>query len=175
MNKTPDEIKKELNEYFNLDEVKRHIQCCIDTKECLFYTFFKEGCDKRTFAKLMKGAVQQLEAQVPRWISVKDRLPENEKTVLISATRKGVNGKCWHVVMTAFYTDGNLHTEDSSFAWDCEYAPLEYCEETDDYIIPEGWWEAVECGDEFSAVDLFVTHWMPLPEPPEEEENERES
>lgn len=63
MNKTPDKIKKGLNEYFNLDEVKRHIQCCIDTEECLFCTFFKEGCDKRTFAKLMKGAVQKLEAE----------------------------------------------------------------------------------------------------------------
>ena len=63
MNKTSDKIKKGLNEYFNPDEVKRHIQCCIDTEECLFCTFFKEGCDKRTFAKLMKEAVQQLEAE----------------------------------------------------------------------------------------------------------------
>lgn len=105
----------------------------------------------------------------PKWISVKDRLPENEETVLISAVRKCANGKHWNVVMTAFYTDGKLHTEDSSFAWDSDCVEMEYCEETDDYIIPEGWWEAVECGDEFSAVDLFVTHWIPLPEPPKEE------
>lgn len=153
--KTPDEIKKGM-------ECRRQVNCPGDI--CPYY------CEEDCIANMSGDAfniVRQLEAQVPKWISVKERLPENEKTVLISATRKGVNGKCWHVVMTAFYTDGNLHTEDSSFAWDCEYAPLKYCEETDDYIIPEGWWEAVECGDEFSAVDLFVTHWMPLPEPPE--------
>ena len=44
-------------------EHNRHIQCCIDTEECLFCTIFKEGCDKRTFVKLMKEAVQQLEAE----------------------------------------------------------------------------------------------------------------
>lgn len=108
-------------------------------------------------------------SMISRWISVKDRLPENEETVLISAVRKCANGKHWNVVMTAFYTDGKLHTEDSSFAWDSDCVKMEYCEETDDYIIPEGWWEAVECGDEFSTVDLFVTHWMPLPEPPKGE------
>lgn len=116
----------------------------------------------------VEPANMMLEADRMRWISVKDRLPENEETVLISAVRKCANGKHWNVVMTAFYTDGKLHTEESSFAWDCECVEMEYCEETDDYIIPEGWWEAVECGDEFSAVDLFVTHWMPLPEPPKE-------
>lgn len=124
--------------------------------------------DRRQYEKGFEDG----KADAWKWISVKDRLPENEKTVLISAVRKCANGKHWNVVMTAFYTDGKLHTEDSSFAWDCDYVEMEYCEETDDYIIPEGWWEAVECGDEFSAVDLFVTHWMPMPEAPEEDSNE---
>lgn len=104
---------------------------------------------------------------MPEWISVKDGLPENEETVLVSAVRQYANGKHWNVVMTAFHTNGKLKMEESSFVWG-EDVEMEYREETDDYIIPEGWWEAVECGDEFSAVDLLVTHWMPLPEPPKE-------
>ena len=42
-------------------------------------------------------------------------------------------------------------------------------DETDDYIIPEAWWEDVRYAEEFSKVyDTTVTHWMPLPEPPKE-------
>ena len=84
--KTPDEIKKGLSCYSNLDEVKRHIQCCIDTENCLLCSFFKEGCDKSTFAKLMREGVQQLEAHVPKWISVKERLPEANVFAIVYVT-----------------------------------------------------------------------------------------
>lgn len=73
-----------MNEAINLDEVKRHIQCCIDTEECLFCSFFREGCDKITFAKLMMEAVRQLEAQVPKWISVEERLPKRNARVVVT-------------------------------------------------------------------------------------------
>lgn len=105
---------------------------------------------------------------MPRWISVEERLPENDVPVLVSAKRKAWNGKEYSVVFTAFHTDGTTHTEDSGYGWDLEGTGLKYCEETDDYIIPEAWWEDVRYGEEFSKVyDTTVTHWMPLPEPPE--------
>lgn len=104
----------------------------------------------------------------PRWIRVEERLPENDVPVLVSAKRKGWNGKEYSVVFTAFHTDGTTHTEDSRCDWNLEDTGLKYCEETDDYIIPEAWWEDVRYGEEFSKVyDTYVTHWMPLPEPPE--------
>lgn len=58
-----------------------------------------------------------------RWISVKDRLPENEKDVLIRAERKlygiGKSGsKIASVISMAFHTDGKMNTEQSAYTWE---------------------------------------------------------
>nr|WP_295681178.1 DUF551 domain-containing protein [uncultured Lachnoclostridium sp.]DAD78525.1 MAG TPA: Protein of unknown function (DUF551) [Caudovirales sp. ctCiv1] len=99
-----------------------------------------------------------------RWISVSERLPKNEERVLICADRKCFNGKVIQIRTTAMYEDGTMHTEESGCTW--EDNDFEYCDEKDDYIIPEGWWEQNMYGEEFSLVDDFVTHWMPLPDYP---------
>ena len=104
---------------------------------------------------------------VQEWISVDDRLPKNEVDVLICAQRRYYKGGTIPVVSTAFYTDGKMNTEESGYNWDLGNVDMEYDEEVDAYIVPEGWWESVRYGEEFSAVDDFVTHWMQLPEPPE--------
>ena len=110
-------------------------------------------------------------AKVPRWISVYHRVPENEKPVLITGWRKGISGKLWPVVMTAFHMDGKMLAQDSSYSWSEGNVEMEYDEDADDFIVPEGWFEDVQCADEFSMVgDIRITHWMPLPEPPEEGE-----
>lgn len=103
------------------------------------------------------------------WISVNDRLPEVETEVLILAERK-YNDKTFKIITTAIYEDGTMHTEESMWGWyDCDF---HYCEETDDYIITEGWWEYRHYNPDDvynSCVDDIVTHWMPLPEPPRED------
>ena len=106
---------------------------------------------------------------VQEWISTKDRLPENEVDVLICTQRRYYKGGTIPVVSTAFYTDGKMNTEESRYNWDLGNVDMEYDEEVDAYIVPEGWWESVRYGEEFSAVDDFVTHWMPLPHPPKGE------
>ena len=105
------------------------------------------------------------EQEERRWIPVTERLPENETDVLVAYTRKGVRGCSYSGVCTAFHTDGRTSTENSSYDWEID---MDYNEEVDAYIVPEDWWETVDFGEEFFAVDAVVTHWMPLPEPPKE-------
>ena len=69
------------------------------------------------------------------WISVKDRLPEDERTVLVYYN---FGDKC----KISFYETLAYYAFD-----------------------PEPHWQHEGTG-------LKVTHWMPLPEPPEEGENE---
>lgn len=104
---------------------------------------------------------------MPEWISVKDRLPTNEKPVLIAAKRS-LMGRNWLVVSCGFYTNGKTFTGNSDYNWDDGNVDLKYNEEEDEYIVPEGWWESVRYTEEFAAVDDTVTHWMLLPEPPKE-------
>lgn len=118
---------------------------------------------------LAVGALREQEQR--RWIPVTERLPGNEVDVIICAQRRYFKGGTIPVISTAFHTDGKVNTEESGYNWDIGNVDMEYDEEADAYIVPEGWWEAVRYGEEFSAVDDFVTHWMPLPEPPKEDDN----
>lgn len=105
------------------------------------------------------------------WISVKDRPPEPETEVFIYAEIRRDNKVIGYVVTTAIYEDGTIHTEESIWNWDDINYWGTYDEETDDYIIPEGWWEERHYNDDDTRnlkVDDFVTHWMPLPKPPKE-------
>lgn len=165
--KSPDEIKKGLERCSSISN-------CADG--CPYHVTVEGsfgceemGCEDGLLPDAL-ALIHQLEAQVPRWISVEEGLPENDVPVLVSAKRKNWDGKEYRIVFTAFHTDGTTHTEDSGYGWDYGNLGMQYCEETDDYIIPEAWWEDVRYGEEFSKVyDTTVTHWMPLPEPPKED------
>ena len=107
---------------------------------------------------------------VQEWIAVDERLPENEQDVIICAERRHYSNpnRFIRIVAKAFYTDGKHDTDHTAYNWNNDYIDMEYDEEDDVYLIPEGWWESIEYGEEFSVVSDFVTHWMPLPEPPKE-------
>lgn len=107
------------------------------------------------------------------WISVEDRLPENEMPVLICATRKLENREI-RIISKAIHTDGEHNTETSSLLWDSSDMDWEYYDKYDAEIIPEGWWEDADYIEQFSEVYDFVTHWMPLPVPPAEQKKEEE-
>ena len=108
------------------------------------------------------------EQEERRWIPVTERFPENEVDVLICAQRHYYKGGTIQVISTAFHTDGKMSTEESVYTWDSDL-DMQYDEENDVYIVPEGWWESVNYGEQFSGVCDFVTHWMPLPEPPKDD------
>ena len=108
-------------------------------------------------------------APVVRWISVSKRPPKSETEVMIACNRNG-----YRFIATAIYEDGTLLTEDSDWVWNDIWEYGRYDEEHDDFIIPEGWWES-RCftpDDVYNCpVDCEVTHWMPMPELPKEENN----
>lgn len=112
------------------------------------------------------GAAALRDQDERRWIPVTELLPDNETDVLICVERRHYSdpGKFIRLVVKAFYTDGQHNTEDSAYTWQTDYIDMDYDEGADAYIIPEGWWECVDYGEEFCAVSDFVTHWMPLPE-----------
>lgn len=108
-------------------------------------------------------------APVVRWIPVSERLPKPETEVMIVCNR---NGK--RFIATAIHEDGTLFEKDSKWFWNDVWMYGDYDEERDDYIIPEGWWES-RCftpDDVYNCpVDCEVTHWMPMPDLPKEEDD----
>ena len=115
---------------------------------------------------IANGVTFAEDIKVPtKWISVEERLPEAEQIVLVSCKQNGRRYQC-----LAFYVPKKWLREQSNFNWDYE-ACDEYCEEADDYYVNEGWYERIYNWDDYNAVGIgdFVTHWMPLPEPPKGE------
>ena len=102
-----------------------------------------------------------------RWIPVTERLPETWEPVLAYCkygTSKG------GYVCCAFYVAPGTYEEDSDFSWDYD-ALGDYNEEKDSYEIPAGWYERIHNWDDYGSVAIYstVTHWMPMPKPPESE------
>ena len=64
------------------DEIKRGLECCheLACTKCPYW--LTKGCAE-VLQEDAKVCIQQLEQSVPRWISVEERLPENDDAVLI--------------------------------------------------------------------------------------------
>lgn len=115
----------------------------------------------------MKGEIEMNE-----WISVRDRLPKVEERVLMY-----IKYHCYaavryrYEIAIGFYEDGKMPNGRSMVNWNVEMG-MEYDEELDEYLVPEGWFENTAesfCDDvDTTGITGEVTHWMPLPEPPEE-------
>lgn len=146
----------------NPEEIKKGLECCGPSifRACSKCPYSCEmetpGGEKAYFCsenliRDTKWLVQQLEAQLPRWISVKEKLPEEEEPVLIL------------VKETEHY---GLKLEFKKVYW-CQYLAIWDGEEW--YTTwCNGCRKISDTAKEPYADDYAVTHWMPLPEPPKE-------
>ena len=124
-----------------------------------------------SIGQAITSTLDLLKAQeASQWISVKDRPPESGKHVFAACEIRSLYGYKKQYVCEAFYAkehsiSAGRYPEDD----DC----YDYSEEDDEYYLKEGWYEVIHNWDEFGGVLIgdFVTHWMPLPEPPMEGEH----
>lgn len=109
------------------------------------------------------------------WMLYPMFMPEPETEVDITYKKNVWNSKTHmfdkeaYFTARAIYEDGTVPVDESRFDWD-DYVDYEYDEEKDEYLIPEGWWEAVSFNEYFSQVDCEVIAWKPVADPyiPEE-------
>ena len=99
-----------------------------------------------SFANACSDALELLKAKdtnvLTKWISVKDRLPEEGDSYIVAGKMR-LQGEPWE-----YFTD---------------VAASHGC-----YI--DGFWDTFN--DWVEGNETHITHWMPMPEPPKEEEDD---
>ena len=107
-----------------------------------------------------------------RWIPVTERLPESGKHVLAACEVRSYGSVSGRYVCDAYYAAAKSMTGGcgDDFA-------TEYDEEDDEYYLLEGWYEVIKNWDDYNSIVIpsYVTHWMPLPQPPKENDCEKVS
>ena len=126
------------------EAIKKGLECCMKaSEEACDHCPYSKGCEQFEAGNLYRDAlayITQLEARVPKWISVKDRLPE-PSTYVLALTAPGALSVGQNVIVADY-----IHPKRE----ECGVFVIAYTPYEDQYILP-------------------VTHWMPLPEPPKEE------
>ncbi|WP_462382232.1 DUF551 domain-containing protein [Pseudomonas sp. Marseille-QA0892] len=99
-----------------------------------------------------------------QWINANDQLPVSERTVLAYYTNSHGKGRR---IRAEYIAPKTKAAEDG---WDCD-CPADYDEEADQSYWPAGWYECVDNWGELTHLSVGegdITHWMPLPAPPED-------
>lgn len=129
-----------------------------------------KGCDGDCDLGLEDDAlalIEHLEAKIPHWISVDERLPESGVHVFVLCEIRANGGAVRRYVCDGFHVEA-WKEKAGCYSEDCA---LVYNYEDDEYYLEEGWYEVIKNWEEYNSVTIadFVTHWMPLPEPPKED------
>lgn len=126
------------------EEIKKGLECCARaSEEACKHCPYCNDCDIFEACNLYRDAlayINQIEARVPKWISVEDRLPEPSSYVL-ALTAPGALSVGQNVIVADY-----IHPKSE----DHGVFVIAYTNYDDKDIVP-------------------VTHWMSLPEPPKEE------
>lgn len=96
------------------------------------------------------------------WVKVEDRLPESGEHVLLC---------CKTGYKPSYYICDGFYAVPKTVECSNDYDDAaDYDEETDEYYLPEGFYEVIKNWDEYSSIVIgdVVTHWQPLPKPPQE-------
>ena len=104
------------------NEIKKGLENCANKSDCCWCPLMTQ-CEKEADAL---AYIQQLEAQVPKWISVEERLPEVDGKYIVCTAKQSV----YSTRFRTYGQGGNFQTD----------------------------------------INTHITHWMPLPELPKEDE-----
>ena len=81
------------------DEIKKGLACCEKaSEEACEHCPYSKGCDRFEAGNLYRDAIAyitQLEARATKWISVEDRLPEDDDDVLIFSNERVIFVGCY--------------------------------------------------------------------------------
>ena len=97
------------------------------------------------------------------WNDVRTDPPESGKAVLLACKVYPICGKPYYYICQGIYA---LPKTVICSGDDIECA--EYDEDTDEYYMPEGWYEKIYNWDDYDLVAIpdHVTHWQRLPNAP---------